>query len=100
MFLEAYEKYNIHFIIETHSEYLIRKAQLLAAKIVPIETETLAPVFYGKGVESISIYYVDPKVKGQSAKRINICSDGYLDDSFGEGFYDEATKLSRKLMSD
>ena len=99
MFLEAYEKYNIHFIIETHSEYLIRKAQLLAAKIVPIETDTIAPVFYEKGVDSISIYYVDPKVNGQSAKRINICSDGYLDDTFGKGFYDEATRLSRLLMS-
>lgn len=100
MFLEAYEKYNIHFIIETHSEYLIRKAQLLAAKIAPFDTDTLAPIFYEKGVDSISIYYVDPKVKGQSAKRINICSDGYLDDSFGEGFYDEATRLSRRLISD
>ena len=100
MFLEAYENYNIHFIIETHSEYLIRKAQLLAAKIAPFDTDTLAPIFYEKGVDSISIYYVDPKVKGQSAKRINICSDGYLDDSFGEGFYDEATRLSRRLISD
>ena len=100
MFLEAYEKYNIHFIIETHSEYLIRKAQLLAAKIVPLEDKTNIPIFYEKGVDSISIFYVDSNNKDKPANRINICSDGYLDDSFGEGFYDEATRLSRRLISD
>lgn len=97
MFLEAYGKYNIHFIIETHSEYLIRKTQLLAAKIVPIESNPEELIYYEKGVDSISIYYID---SGKSAKRINICSDGYLDDSFGEGFFDEATRLSRRLISD
>lgn len=100
MFLETYEKYNIHFIIETHSEYLIRKAQLLAAKLEPLDDETNIPVYYEKGVDSISIFYVDSNNKDKPANRINICSDGYLDDSFGEGFYDEATRLSRRLISD
>ena len=48
----------------------------------------------------VSIFYVnslDSKSQ-QKVKRIAICSDGYLDDSFGEGFYDEATRLSRRLM--
>lgn len=31
MFLDAYTNYNIHFIVETHSEYLIRKSQVLVA---------------------------------------------------------------------
>lgn len=99
MFLEAYEKYNIHFIIETHSEYLIRKLQLLAAKKVPLETNPEKPIFYEKGLDNISIFYVDPKQK-QQVRRIYICKDGYLDDTFGEGFYDEATKLSRRLILD
>ena len=100
MFLEAYEKYNIHFIIETHSEYLIRKTQLLAAKIEPIDDKTNIPAFYEKGVDSISIFYVDSNNKEKPANRINICNDGYLDDSFGDGFYDEASRLSRRLISD
>jgi hypothetical protein len=100
MFLEAYEKYNINFIIETHSEYLIRKVQLLAAKIEPIDDKTNIPVFYEKGVDSISIFYVDSNNKDKPVNRINICNDGYLDDSFGEGFYDEATRLSRRLISE
>ena len=31
LFVESYQNYNIHFIIETHSEYLIRKLQVLVA---------------------------------------------------------------------
>ena len=100
MFLEAYEKYNIHFIIETHSEYLIRKTQLLAAKITPLSLGTEKSFFYEKGVDSISIFYIDSKNRGKIVKQINICSDGYLDDTFGEGFYDEATRLSRRLISE
>ena len=91
MFLEACQKFNIHFVVETHSEYLIRKLQLLVSGHV-------------EGVDfdssMLSIYYInseDDKAK-QKVKRIGICSDGYLDDSFGEGFYDEASRLSRQLM--
>ena len=91
MLVEACQKYNIHFIVETHSEYLIRKLQLLVAGHIE-----------GIGIDRsrVSIYYInseDDKSK-QKVKRIEICSDGYLDDSFGEGFYDEATRLSRQLM--
>lgn len=91
MLVEACQKYNIHFVVETHSEYLIRKLQLLVSGHVD-------------GINAdrsmVSIYYInsaDEKSK-QKVKRIGICSDGYLDDTFGEGFYDEATKLSRLLM--
>ncbi len=91
MLVEAYQKYNIHFVVETHSEYLIRKLQLLVSGHV-------------EGVNAdrsmVSIYYINSEEdkSKQKVKRIGICSDGYLDDTFGEGFYDEATKLSRQLM--
>ncbi len=95
MFCEAYSKYNVNFVIETHSEYLIRKLQLLAA---------------GKGEEhnidrkDVSIAYVydadiDKRPLGEPhIKHIGICKDGYLDDTFGCGFFDEATSLSRQLF--
>ena len=91
MLVEAYQEYNIHFVVETHSEYLIRKLQLIVSgHVEDVHIDRSAA----------SIYYInseDDKSK-QKVKRIGICSDGYLDDSFGEGFYDEATKLSRQLM--
>lgn len=96
MIVEAYKKYNIHFIVETHSEYLIRKLQVLVA---------------GKGDnpdlqisnDDVSVLYVNsPKDVADKdmpqVKKIEIYKDGYLDDTFGPGFYDEATNLSQELL--
>ena len=97
MFVEAYEKFNIHFVVETHSEYLIRKLQLIASGHGD-QNENGERIEINRS--DVSIFYVnslDSKSQ-QKVKRIAICSDGYLDDSFGEGFYDEATRLSRRLM--
>ncbi len=87
-------KNGIHFIIETHSEYLIRRLQLLVAGI---ETEKKLD----KNEVSIAYIYTKDEAEKENqplVKNISICEDGYLDDTFGSGFFDEATKLSRKLM--
>ena len=95
MMVDAYKNYNIHFIVETHSEYLIRKLQVLVAGKVD-ETDVKI------NNDEISLLYVDAsREKGidePQVKRIEICEDGYLDDTFGEGFFDEATKWSKKLI--
>ncbi len=88
MFWEAYQKYNIHFIIETHSEYLIRKFQVLVAE----KEITLS-------ANDVSLNYVEENEIGVSTNRkIDITEDGRLMDSFGEGFFDEAGGLSRQLL--
>lgn len=88
MFVEAYQKYNIHFIIETHSEYLIRKLQVMVAD----KENELRP-------NDVSLNYVEKVENGASYNRqIKIQEDGRLDGSFGEGFYDEAGGLSRQLF--
>lgn len=94
MFYEAYSKYGVHFIIETHSEYLIRRFQLLVAGVENVER---------LNNEDISVLYVyTPEEAEQTGepqvKPIGICSDGYLNDSFGSGFFDESTSLSKQLM--
>lgn len=94
MFVDAYQERSIHFIIETHSEYLIRRLQLLVAGI---ETEKKLD----KNEVSIAYIYTKDEAEKENqprVKNIAICEDGYLDDTFGSGFFDEATKLSRKLM--
>lgn len=86
MFVEAYQEYNIHFIIETHSEYLIRKLQVMVAN---------------KRIKSndVSLNYVEKNEEGISYNRqIRIQDSGRLDGSFGKGFYDEAGGLSRQLF--
>ena len=89
MFVECYEKYRIHFIIETHSEYLIRKLQYLTAK----------KEFAAK--DSVIYYFNDPNKipEGEKqVKKIEILEDGSLSDDFGSGFFDEATNLKFELM--
>ena len=88
MFAEAYTKYNIHFIIETHSEYLIRKLQVMVADK---EFSLIS--------EDVSLNYVDKREDGTSYnKHIIIKEDGDLTDSFGSGFYDEADALAIQLF--
>ena len=88
MFVEAYREYNIHFIIETHSEYLIRKLQVMVAD----KDNSLSS-------NDVSINYVEKDEEGVSHnKKINIKDDGSLDGSFGSGFYDEASRLAIQLF--
>ena len=88
MFVEAYQKYNIHFIIETHSEYLIRKLQVLVAD----KENKLTP-------NDVSLNYVDKDENGISTNRkIEILEDGRLSEPFGPGFFDEADSLAMDLM--
>jgi predicted ATPase len=91
LFVEASEKFNIQFIIETHSEYLIRKLQYLTAKkkIKPRDTS----IYYFYNPENI------PEGKDQ-IKKIEIQETGKLSETFGAGFFDESTRLLLSLIDD
>ena len=90
LFADAYKKYNINFIIETHSEYLIRKLQTLVANKVVDNNDTSILYVYGQNDRP----NYEPPVK-----RIYVKEDGMLDGHFGEGFFDEADSLSLELLS-
>lgn len=91
MFAYAMKNYNINFIIETHSEYLIRKMQLLVAN-GDVKSDDISLLYVYSPDES-------KRPDGEpQIKDIGICSDGYLNESFGPGFFDEASSLSRKLL--
>ena len=96
MIVEAYKKYNVHFIVETHSEYLIRKLQVLVAG----NSDELNKQI---NKEDVSILYIyspkDVAEKGApQVKRIGIGEDGRLDSPFGPGFFDEADNLAMDLL--
>lgn len=86
MIAEASKRNN--FIIETHSEYLIRKLQYLTAK------KEIKP-------EDTQIYYFYPPNEVPEGERqvypINIQEDGSLTKNFGKGFFDEAGNLDLLL---
>ena len=89
MFLEAYVKYNIHFIIETHSEYLIRKAQVFVARSKYENEETM------KQENPFKVYYVP---RGEEPYEMTFCADGRFKNEFGKGFFDEAANLAFEIL--
>jgi predicted ATP-dependent endonuclease of OLD family len=89
LFAEVAIDYGQQLIVETHSEYMVRKFQYLVAK--------------GKmKKEDVVIYYFhDPNnvPKGEKqVKRIDILEDGSLSDDFGTGFFDEAANWELELL--
>ena len=73
----------ISFIIETHSEYLVRKSQVLVAK----REQTDANPF--------TVFYME---KGKEPREIRYQDSGVFYDDFGEGFYDEAISLTEEIV--
>ena len=89
MFVDAYKNYNVHFIIETHSEYLIRKLQTIVAKNEVLNSDVSIIYVYDK--------HNRPDCEPQ-VKSIGISENGMLLGRFGEGFFDEADELSMSLL--
>ena len=85
----ANKTFNVHFVLETHSEYLIRKLQYLTAKEDADKDDVI--IYYFNDDK-----YVTDKEK--KVKEIKINKFGGLTDNFGPGFYDEATSLKFELM--
>lgn len=92
IFAELIKDTNIQLIIETHSEYLIRKLQYLIVN----PNNNLLP-------QDIIIYYFYPSYdippSEKQVKKINIQEDGSLTDDFGNGFFDEADKVAISIWS-
>lgn len=89
MLFEAYKNYNIHFIVETHSEYLIRRSQVLVAQMgfqSNAEADEISPFR--------TIYVPD------EGRPYNLFyrKDGKFAESFGPGFFDEASRLMFEIL--
>lgn len=76
---------NIQTVLETHSEYMIRKFQIL------VKRGELKP-------EDIIIYYLNPNDEKERIYPIRILENGLLDRPFGQGFFDEADDLAFDLF--
>lgn len=88
LFYQAYDEFGLHFILETHSEYLTRKYQTMVAD----------PEHKMHTNECI-IFYIDDNSNKEIGfvKRIEIFQDGSLSENFGEGFYDVANARAMEL---
>lgn len=89
MIVDIQKTFGVNLIIETHSEYFIRKLQYLTA------TNIISPG------EAIIYYFNNPKkvpANEEQIKKITIDKDGSLSDNFGTGFIDEGTNLKFELL--
>ncbi len=80
------ERYDIHFVIETHSEYLVRHTQVLAAKQLYENGVSLNEIN-----ESIKVYYLSLE---RGMVDMLFLDNAKFQDSFDEGFFDQAARES------
>lgn len=87
IFRDAYDKHGIHFIIETHSEYLTRATQAMVATTCKTEKDLKAFPFI--------VYYME---SDGTAYDLEYTLSGRFRNSFGPGFYDEASRSSVEIL--
>lgn len=87
IFRDAHQRYGLDFIIETHSEYLIRSSQAMVAR----ECET------GEDLEKFPfvVYYIN---ENGDAWDLEYSLSGRFKKSFGEGFFDEANRSNIEIL--
>lgn len=86
LFHKVYSDFGICFIVETHSEYFVRSTQVIVNKN---EYEVLP------NYNPFSVTYFSDELK-QWEMTYN--QDGRFNETFGEGFFDEAWKLTSQII--
>lgn len=90
VFVECNKRLGIEFIIETHSEYLIRRLQRRTAEFYNEKRKNDLSI----PIDFTSIYYFYPPDNVPEGEKqvykIEIEKDGALSKNFGTGFFDEA----------
>ena len=81
----------LRFVIETHSEYMIRKIQTLIAKSECNNDDVIVHYFNSEHERNQNDL--------NTTREIKINRNGTLSESFGTGFFDEAGRLSLELLS-
>lgn len=88
LFLDVHERFNIDFLIETHSEYLIRRSQVIVAEN---ELEV------SPNENPFCVHYF-PKDIHQLPYRLEYQEDGTFIKNFGDGFFDVAASSTLDLL--
>lgn len=82
LLMDIYDKFGIQIIVETHSEYLVRKTQVLVAN---------------QDNHPFKVYYF-PSAKEKNPYCMKYQENGLFAKDFDKGFFDEAGKLHIKLL--
>jgi predicted ATP-dependent endonuclease of OLD family len=88
LFLDVHLQYNIDFLIETHSEYILRRSQVIVAE----NEYEVAP-----NENPFCVHYF-PKEYDQFPYQLKYQPDGTFDKNFETGFFDTASLDTLKLL--
>ena len=91
LFLYLNKEYFCKFLIETHSEYIIRKTQVLVAGQDYKDEDDL------KEHNPFMVYFFEPNASDRP-RRMDYAVSGAFKDKFGEGFFDEASKWDMTII--
>lgn len=92
LFYKLNKDYGFRFIVETHSEYLIRKSQVIVGKENYVSEEEL------REKNPFRVYFFNKENKHTPYIHMKYRRNGLFDRPFGEGFYDEAGNSQLQLM--
>lgn len=92
LFLYLNKEYHCKFVVETHSEYLIRKTQVLVSK------ENFEDNFSMKENNPFMVYYFNGEDEKKPYYPMEYRTDGNFSNEFGTGFFDAATKLLYDIL--
>ena len=91
LFFEVYDKYKVKFIIETHSEYIIRRSQVMnATKEYALDFDDINPTPFS------TIYFNSES--DVVAYSMNYQPDGTFENAFGNGFFDASSSSTLELI--
>lgn len=79
----------VQFVVETHSEYLIRRTQVMVAEEHYSDDTTL------EAENPFKVYYFP---EDGLPYDMEYKTNGHFEENFGEGFFDEAGRWTRELM--
>lgn len=93
LFFEVYAKYKVKFIIETHSEYIIRRSQVMnAQKEYALDSDKINPTPFS------TIYFNSDDDSEIAAYSMNYQTDGTFENAFGSGFFDASSSSTLELI--
>lgn len=89
LFYEISSTYGLTFIVETHSEYVVRRSQVIVSKLLCNSTEEL------DARNPFMVYYF-PKTEHPYSMGYKL--NGRFINKFKPGFFDEADKMALQLL--
>ena len=92
LFYEVWKMTNgkVRFVVETHSEYLVRKMQVIVANVMLSEDQSIDNVN-----QDIKVYYFPERKEPYPMVFKN---NGRFQNKFGQGFFDESSRANYELV--